>query len=733
MVLIDEAENTQIANAYRTLLRACKPFVTAEDRKLIRRAFNFALNAHQGARRKSGELYIFHPLAVATICAKEIGLGTTSIICSLLHDVVEDTEITLEDIEAIFGQKAARIIDGLTKISGFIGQTRSLQAENFRKIILTLSEDVRVILIKLADRLHNMRTLDALPKQTQLKISSETLELFAPMAHRLGFFSIKSELEDLSLKYTEPHVYQELDFKLKSVKPQIIRVTRPFIQPIQEALDKQRFKYEITVRLKSIYSIYKKMKKQGVPFEQIYDIFAVRIILNNSPHEKADCWRVYSIVTDFYLPNPSRLRDWLSTPKANGYESLHTTVMGPNGKWIEVQIRSQRMHEVAEHGYAAHWKYKEGEGMESNLDEWLKKVGDMLTSSDENAIEFFDEFKLNLFASELFVFTPKGLMITLPQNATTLDFAFEIHTDVGLHCIGAKINNKLVPLDHKLKSGDQVEIITSMKQKPTAEWMNYVITAKAKSKIKQALNEEKRKAITEGEKILKDLLKTDTIDNSSKIINSLIDYFQLSSDIELLYRLGNEKISITDLKNAFGVLNIIPGYEIGNTTGNVKIIDLKHNVILISGEPENNYTLAKCCNPIPGDDIFGFVTIGEGIIIHRTNCPAGIRLMSNYGYRIVEAKWLHKQLEDFQPFQVGIRIIGIDSMGMLNVITDIMSKEMKVNMRHITASTRAGSFECSITAEVFDTTHLENLLKRLKNIEGIETVHRFHVDEAITN
>jgi len=736
MDLYSDIENKYIRNSYRSLLKACRPLINQEDKKVIRKAFNLALEAHKGQRRKSGELYIMHPISVAIICAKEIGLGATSVVCALLHDVVEDTEVSLEEIEAIFGNKIAKIIDGLTKIGGIIGvdATQSIQAENFRKILLTMAEDVRVIIIKIADRLHNMRTLDVLLKQKQLKIASETIELFAPLAHRLGLYSIKNELEDLCFKYIEPAVYQVLDSKLKANREQINKFTRIFIKPIQESLERENFKYEIRSRLKSLYSIYKKMKFKNVTFEEVYDLFAIRIIIDDSKNEKADCWRVFSIVTDFYKPNSDRLRDWLSTPKVNGYESLHTTVMGPTGRWVEVQIRSRRMDDIAEKGYAAHWKYKGNDPTEEGgIDDWLKKISDLLQHTDESAIDFFDEFKLNLFARELFVFTPKGELLKLPINSTALDFAFEIHSNIGLKCIGAKVNNKLVPFSYVLKNGDQVEVISAQTAKIQPEWLDFVVTAKARSSIKRALKEEKRKAINEGKQILSSKFGLLNLKNWTKELNILINYFQLPSEFELYYNIGIGKI------DAAALTNVIQVHKIGIEKGTEKKEDLPFtkrqqedsNVLIIGENLDMNYSIASCCNPIPGDEIFGFVTIGDGIIIHRTNCPVGIRLMANYGYRIIEARWSQPEIQDIDPYQVGVRFTGIDRLGIIGELTSIIANKLRINIRSLNVNTVDGTLEGHIIADVFDTKHLETLIDRMKNIEGIEAVTRFHVEEVI--
>lgn len=734
-----EQEKRQIINAYRTLLRASKPFINQEEKQSIRKAFNFALDAHRGMRRRSGELYIFHPIAVATICAKEMNLGATSIISAFLHDVVEDTETTNEDIEATFGSRVARITNGLTKISDVSGHTKSMQAENFRKILLTLSDDVRVILIKLADRLHNMRTLESIPARKQLKIASETLEVYAPLAHRLGLYSIKSELEDLALKYTEPEVYHEIAQKLKSNKNQRNRFIRKFTFPIQQKLDELGFHYEIKGRTKSIYSIYRKMKHQGIPFEEVYDVFAIRIILDTQPsQEKQSCWRTYSIITDTYTPNPNRLRDWISTPKANGYEALHTTVMGPLGKWVEVQIRSRRMDEIAEKGFAAHWKYKENAFQkDTGLDEWLKRVRETLENPSVNAIDFLDEFKLNLFSDEVFVFTPGGDLIKLPLNATALDFAFEIHTEIGVHCFGAKVNHKLVPLDYQLQSGDQVEILTSKKQKPNPEWLNYVVTAKAKSKIKTSLKEEKRRNSQYGKEILERKFRHYGLKPNTHNFNEFTNYMEEKSSLDLFYSISKGSINPEDLNMGLARFANRQKKNINGQSSNHKPISSspendkektseKAEVIFDDGSQDYEYTFAKCCNPIPGDDIFGFVTKQDGVKVHRTNCPNGIHLMAKFGYRIIKAEWATSEIKPVSAFPVGLKILGIDSLGIVSTITDIISKELQVNMDSITISSKAGAFEGSIILYIYDTKHLERLVEKLANQEGIEDLQRFN-------
>jgi guanosine-3',5'-bis(diphosphate) 3'-pyrophosphohydrolase len=728
LVIDLEAEKQEILKRYRALLRACKPTLQKGDKKEIRKAFDMALESHKDMRRKSGEPYIYHPIAVAQIAAEEIGLGTTSIVCALLHDVVEDTEITLEDIEREFGKKTAKIIDGLTKISGVFDYNSSLQAENFRKMLLTLADDVRVILIKLADRLHNMRTMDFMPRHKQLKIASETIYLYAPLAHRLGLYAIKSELEDLSMKYLEPDTYKFIATKLNEKKAERTLFVKQFVDPIAEILAEQGFVANIYGRPKSIHSIWNKMKKKNIPFEEVYDLFAIRIILDSAPeNEKAECWKAYSIVTDLYRPNPDRLRDWVSSPKGNGYESLHTTVMGPKGQWVEVQIRTMRMNEIAEKGFAAHWKYKESSN-DNGLDQWIMKVREMLNNPEANALDFLDDFKMNLFSDEIFIFTPKGALIQLPLGATALDFAFEIHTDVGAKCIGAKVNHKLVPLSYKLQNGDQVEIITSGKQAPKEDWLNIVVTAKAKSKIKSSLKEEKRKIAEEGKETLERKLKSLKITYNTDNLNKLSYFFKLASTQELFIAVANGKIELKDLKEYVASEKEIEnkgtqndGQQIEALLNRVK--GPESDILLIGEDLQKiDYNLAACCNPIPGDDVFGFVTVSEGIKIHRTNCPNAAQLMANYGYRIVKAKW-NKQQE--LTFLTGLHIVGIDDVGLINNITKVISGDFKVNMRSITVDTDNGIFDGSIMIFVNDKEHLDNLIKNLLQVKGVTGVTRF--------
>jgi GTP pyrophosphokinase len=726
-----ELERKEILKRYRKLLKTAKPLLKDDDAKLIRKAFNTSLEAHKEMRRKSGEPYIYHPIAVAQIAVEEIGLGTTSIVSALLHDVVEDTELEIEDIKRDFGPKIARIIDGLTKISGVFEYGTSQQAENFRKMLLTLSDDVRVILIKIADRLHNMRTLGSMPRNSQLKIASETMYLYAPLAHRLGLYAIKSELEDLFLKYTESEAYQQIAYNLRESKAAREKFIREFIAPIEEDIKQLGFEFVIKGRPKSIYSIWSKMKKQKIPFEEVYDLFAIRIILKaKSEQEKAACWQVYSIVTDYYQPNPDRLRDWISTPRANGYESLHSTVMSKTGQWVEVQIRTERMDEIAEKGYAAHWKYKESNSHhESGLETWINKVRDMLEHNNYSAIEFVDEFRSNLFTEEVFVFTPKGDLKVLPTGATALDFAFEIHSEIGIRCLGAKVNQKLVPLSYILNNGDQVEVLTSSKQKPSEDWLRFVVSSKARTRIKDYLKEDKKRYVTDGKEITTRKLKQLRIPINNEVLNQLRAYFNAKTVSDFFYNVGKGYIDPQQIRK-------FKAAKQAKDNGNASILDAKtfekeikkvrgvESDMLLIGEDMDNidYTLAKCCNPISGDDVFGFVTVNEGIKIHRTTCPNAVELMSNYGYRIIKAKWTsHREL----AFLSGLRITGTDRVGIVNDITRIISNELKVNMRSITIDTNDGIFEGIIMLFVHDTEHLDVLMKKLSKVVGVVGVTRF--------
>lgn len=727
-----EAERKEILKRYRALIKACKRQLTEADKKTIRKAFDVAVESHKHMRRKSGEPYIYHPIAVAHICAEEIGLGTTGIVCALLHDTVEDTDLTLEDVKGLFGEKVSKIIDGLTKISGVVDNSSSIQAENFRKVLLTMSEDIRVILIKLADRLHNMRTLEHMKRDKQMKIASETLFLYAPLAHRLGLNVLKMELEDLGLKYTDTESYNDIAARLKETEPERKKFIAKFIEPLQEILSEQGFSFKMYGRPKSIFSINNKIKYKHVLFEEIYDLFAIRIIIDTPFElEKSDCWKVYSIITDFYHPSPERLRDWISTPKSNGYESLHTTVMGPEGKWVEVQIRTVRMDEIAENGFAAHWKYKDTGGMdrESKLEAWLFKVKEMLENPDPNALEFIDDFKLNLFSDELFVFTPKGDMKTLPVGSTALDFAFDIHTKVGEHCIGAKVNHKLVQLNYELKSGDQVEILTSSKQTPKEDWLSYVITAKAKSKIKNCLKDQRKKVAEEGKEILERKFYKNKLDFTLQNVNEFCNFLHISSSQELFYRAALGNVDLKEIK-AFvrHKENPLSDAKKGKKSDAPKLEQLVTNArgssdLLVIGDDMQklDYNLSPCCNPIPGDDVFGFVTISEGIKIHRVNCPNAVKLLSNYAYRVVKAKWMNDQLISFLA---GIKIYGTDEIGIVNNITKVISSENNVNMRSISFDTDGGVFEGTIMIYVHDTKHLNHMINNLKKVKGVTKVER---------
>ena len=732
-----EKERKEILRRYRGLLRAAARSRSAEDRRKLRKAFDVALDAHKNMRRKSGEPYIYHPIAVARIVAEEIGLDTTAIICALLHDTVEDTDITLEDIERLFGKKERSIIDGLTKISGVFDHSSSDQAENFRKMLLTLSDDVRVILIKLADRLHNMRTLGSMARDKQLKIASETLFMYAPLAHRLGLYNIKTELEDLSLKFKEPEAYEEINSKLQKTQAVRTRFIRKFSLPIEREITSLGCPFEIKGRTKSIFSIYNKIHHKGVIFEEIYDVFAIRIIIDvPREKEKSEAWRVYSIVTDFYQPNPDRLRDWITFPKSNGYESLHTTVMSPTGKWVEVQIRSKRMDEIAEKGYAAHWKYKDGgeeespKNRENNLDLWLSQIREILESDSENAIEFIDNFKLNLFSEDIYVFTPNGDLKTMPKGATALDFAYHIHSHLGDTCIGAKVNHRLVPLSHELKSGDQVEILNSKKQKPKEDWLKFVITASAKQKIRQSLKEEKKEVAGMGKEMLARKFKAIGADFISNNITELERKFEMDSATELYYQIAIGRIDLKKLKGfsvEHGKLkfkSLLPELEqkqddTGSETATFKG---SKDILLIGDDRQKmNYTLAQCCNPIPGDEVFGFVTVSDGIKIHRTSCPNAEHLLSHFAYRAIKARWASKE---FMQFEVGLRFTGIDDVGLVNKITNIISSDMNVNMKAISFSSTDGVFEGQVVVLVQDTNHLQHLLDKLRNVSGVLTVER---------
>ncbi len=733
--LNEEQEKKLILREYRALLRGLKPKLKPGDKELVRVAFEMAADAHKTMRRKSGEPYILHPLAVARICVEEIGLGVRSTICALLHDTVEDTDITLEDVEREFGNEITRIVDGLTKISNVIDVNASQQAENFKKILLTLTDDPRVILIKLADRLHNMRTLDSMKREKQLKISSETVYVYAPLAHRMGLYNIKTELEDLAMKYMEPDAYKEIARKLAETKRERTRYINEFIKPIKDKLEKGSFEFEIYGRPKSIHSIWNKMKKKAVDFEEVYDLFAIRVILNSpTEREKEDCWKVYSFITDEYTPAPERLRDWLSNPKSNGYEALHTTVMGPQGKWVEVQIRTKRMNEIAEKGLAAHWKYKEGAADESRFDKWFQQIREVLNTQDSDSIDFLQDFKTSFLAEEIYVYTPKGDVKMLPVGSTALDFAFSIHSAVGSQCIGAKVNHKLVPISHKLRSGDQVEIITSSKQKPNEDWLGIVVTAKAKSKIKDALKEEKRKVADEGKYLMQRKLEGAGAAFNQHNVDVLTTFYKLPSPLDLYYQISVKNIDLKELKE-FNILGdkleppkpVRPVNE--PKTESSSSISKKDTELIIFGESSDRivYNLANCCKPIPGDDVFGFVTTGKGLTIHRTNCPNAAKLMANYGHRVVKTKWAkNKEIS----FLTGLKIVGLDDVGVIHKITNLISGELKVNISAMTIEAKEGLFFGNIKVYVHDKEELEELVGRLKKLPGIETVDRYDTEQV---
>ena len=729
-----EKENKEIARQYKELLRISYRSLNDEDKKQIRKAFDTAVEAHKDQRRKSGEAYIFHPITVAKIVASEIGLDATSIVAALLHDVVEDTIYTLEDIEEMFGKTVATIVNGLTKISSLKkDKDVSLQAENFRKMLLTLNDDIRVIIIKIADRLHNMQTMDAMRRDKQEKIASETLYIYAPLAHRIGLYNIKTELEDLSLKYTEPEVYQDILKKIKESKEEQDAYIKEFSQIIEDSLNQEELDYDIKGRPKSIYSIHRKMKAQNVSYDEVYDKFAIRIIYkSDQANEKFLAWKIYSIVTDHFRPNPTRLRDWISSPKSTGYEALHITVMGPKGRWVEVQIRSHRMNEIAEKGYAAHYKYKQGDTQEDRgIEEWLNRLQEALENPDVNAVDFVEQFKLNLYSKEIFIFTPQGDLKSLPKGATPLDFAFSIHTEIGLKTRGARVNNKLVPLSHQLKSGDQVEIITSENAKPNVNWLDYATTARARAKIKSSLKDEKREIAEEGKAILTRKLRAQKIPFNEKVINELVVHFNLKTSLDLFYRVGIGKIDNQKLKEfASSRSNALVSYIKRKITKPVIAEDLNKDEItskfdqLVFGRDEDEtleYKLANCCNPIPGDQVFGFVTVNDGIKVHKKNCPNALQLQSNYAYRIIPAKWIDSSQQDFKAV---IKLTGIDNLGLVSEVTKEISSNLNVNMQKVGFESVDGVFSGEITLKVKNNAILATIINRLKKINGIDKVSR---------
>ncbi|TVZ55051.1 GTP pyrophosphokinase [Lutibacter sp. Hel_I_33_5] len=727
-----EEENKEIANRYKDLLKGTYEVLSKEDKALIRKAFDITVEAHSEQRRKTGEPYIFHPIAVAKIVAYEIGLGATSIAAALLHDVVEDTKYTIDDMERLFGETIARIVSGLTKISRLNKEKdASIQAENFRKMLLTLNDDVRVILIKVADRLHNMQTMDAMPAHKQLKISSETLYIYAPLAHRLGLYNIKQELEDLGLKYTEPEVYNDILSKITGSKEEQQNYIDKFAETLDKALVKEAFDYEIKGRFKSIFSIRRKMRNQNVSFDEVYDKFAIRIVFKpTSKDEKFDAWKIYSIVTDHFKPNPSRLRDWISQPKSTGYEALHITVIGPEAKWVEVQIRSERMDEIAEKGYAAHFKYKQGKVNENGLEGWLNKLKETLENQSLNAVDFVEDFKLNLYAKEIYVFTPKGDLKSLPKGACALDFAFAIHTDVGLKCRGAKVNGKLVPLSQELNSGDQIEVQTANNNKPNVRWLDFVITARARTKIKSALKEEEKIIAEEGKAILARKLRHLKIPTNDKTYHELATFFKLKTSFDLFFRIGNGAIDNTQLKAYAAqrnskILSFFKNTFSRSSSDNItekEEITAKYDALVFGKEEEKlDYKLAKCCNPIPGDNVFGFVTINDGIKIHSKRCPNAISLQSNYAYRIMRAKWIDSTKQEFKAI---LHLSGIDNKGIVNNLTRIISNNMSVFIHSINISGDQGVFDGKLSISVKNKNQLNKLIESIKKIDGVQNVER---------
>jgi GTP diphosphokinase / guanosine-3',5'-bis(diphosphate) 3'-diphosphatase len=729
-----EKENKAIAQEYKELLRISYQTLTPTDKKLIRKAFDVAVDAHKEQRRKSGEAYIFHPIAVAKIVASEIGLGATSIAAALLHDVVEDTPITVEDIERLFNPKVAQLVEGLTKISMVQKDLNaSMQAENFRKMILTLNDDVRVILIKLADRLHNMQTMESMVEYKQTKIASETLYIYAPLAHRLGLYNIKTKLEDLGLKYTEPAVYEDIVSKIRETKEEQDAYIKDISDVLKKSLDAENIDYIIKGRPKSIYSIRRKMRAQNVSFDEVYDKFALRIVYKCDSHEeKFIAWKIYSIVTDHYRPSPSRLRDWISSPKSTGYEALHITVMGPKGRWVEVQVRSERMDEIAEKGYAAHYKYKNGASEESGLDVWLNLLREALENPETNAVDFVEDFKMNLYSQEIFVFTPKGEIKSLPKGATSLDFAFSIHSEIGIKTRGTRVNGRLVPLNHELKSGDQVEVITSANQKPTVNWLDYVTTSRAKNKIKNVLNENTKKIAEEGKELLTRKLRHLKVTLNEQVTNELVNFFKLKTSLDLFYRVGIGAIENQQLKdyaaqksNTF--INFFKN-KIKRTKDTAAedihkpVISSNYDMLVFGTEHDKlDYKLSQCCNPIPGDDVFGFVTINEGIKVHKKDCPNAIGMQSNYAYRIMSAKWIDSSQEEFKAI---INITGMDVLGLTNQLTKVISNNMSVNIQSISLSTDAGIFHGQVAVIVKNNAILKKMISAIKKIDGVDKVTR---------
>ena len=722
-------EQEHIKEAFEELLKSLRKDTSKESRQRIKEAFEFANEAHKGVRRRSGEPYIMHPLAVAKIATSEIGLGTTSVIAALLHDVVEDTDYTVEDISNLFGPKVASIVDGLTKISGVMGSDTSQQAESFRKMILTLADDVRVILIKIADRLHNMRTLASMPEHKQVKIASETLYIYAPLAHRMGLHAIKTELDDLSMKYEHPEEYEVINQKIEAYKRQFSALFTEFINPIRQKLSSNGYEYTITARTKSVYSVWLKMQRRNISFDEIFDLLAVRIVFKpkEDQPEKWQCWNIYSLITDIYSPKPERIRDWVSVPKANGYEALHLTVMGPEGQWFEVQIRSERMDEVAEKGLAAHWKYK-NEGESSELDKWLAGIKEILDQPDATALEFLDEFKLNLFAKEIRVFTPKGYMRTLPKGATALDFAYDIHTEIGNTCIGAKVNHKLVPMSHKLASGDQVEILTSDKQRPQKEWLDFVVTAKARTHINAVFKKYRKELLRNGITIYEALVKRLGLPPTSETLNKVLNDYVLTNRDDLYVEIGKHNITEDDLEKVLRKRTenrFVKYWKLQFLWSGKDGDEKKKHRTDVPIDPDADFVIAPCCNPIPGDDVVGLNIAGTKVTVHKRSCPEAIRLMASFGDKIVPVKWVSHKLMSFLAV---IKITGIDTSGIAGEIATLIAKEEKVSMRMIHFDTRDGIFEGIIHLYVHNTADLNNIVSRIFQVKGVENVMRIEAE-----
>lgn len=732
MIVEEEIENKEIAQQYKELLRISYRTLSGQDKKLIRTAFDTAVDAHKDQRRKSGEAYIFHPIGVAKIVAQQIGLDATSIAAALLHDVVEDSDYTFDDIEQLMGSQVAKIVYGLTKISNLKKDKNiSLQAENFRKMLLTLNDDVRVIIIKIADRLHNMQTLNAMPEYKQVKIASETLYIYAPLAHRIGMYNVKTELEDLSLKYTETQRYEAIKNKIEGSKENQDLYIKSFSTFLTQTLDRERLQYTIKGRSKSIYSIHQKMKRQNVSYDQIYDKFAIRIVYE-APRDKEKflAWKIYSIITDHFTPNPTRLRDWITAPKSNGYEALHITVMGPMNRWVEVQIRSERMHDIAEKGYAAHYKYKQGDQKDIGIEDWLNRLQEVLENNTGNAVDFVEDFKLNLYAEEIYVFTPKGELKSLPQGGTALDFAFAIHSEIGKHTRGARVNGKLVPLSRVLESGDQVEVITSENSKPSNGWLDFVKTSRARSIIKSTLNDEKKQIAEDGKEVLFRKLRQLKITPTDKTINYMSRYFNLSTSQDLFYRVGLGTIDNQKLKSFAGAYNNafinffkkrIRSHKENKNDG-TKAITTKYDLLVFGKEKQKlEYSFAKCCNPIPGDDVFGFVTVSEGIKVHKKECPNTLSLQSNFAYRIISCKWVDSSAEEYN---VELIMTGMDKIGLVNEVTRLISNNMHVNINKINFDSEDGYFTGQIRVSVKNRTILEKLIKNLSRVNGMDKITR---------